>query len=111
MEKIRIRHEHPESVKLLEYKFPTMVPYLRHPPPTPPGVVNLASNPSLVQGISPENIILYGQSIGTVPTVDLASKFEVQSFIFLLSTVPSVPCFTGTSRKIHVGGGGLVNLG
>ena len=28
-------------------------------------------------GVSPENIILYGQSIGTVPTVDLASKFEV----------------------------------
>ena len=28
-------------------------------------------------GISPENIILYGQSIGTVPTVDLASRFEV----------------------------------
>ncbi|KAK3731449.1 hypothetical protein QZH41_013632 [Actinostola sp. cb2023] len=27
-------------------------------------------------GISPENIILYGQSIGTVPTVDLASRFE-----------------------------------
>lgn len=25
-------------------------------------------------GISPENIILYGQSIGTVPTVDLASR-------------------------------------
>lgn len=27
-------------------------------------------------GISPENIILYGQSIGTVPTIDLASRFE-----------------------------------
>lgn len=26
-------------------------------------------------GISPENIILYGQSIGTVPTVDLASRW------------------------------------
>ena len=31
-------------------------------------------------GISPENIILYGQSIGTVPTVDLASRFEVDHF-------------------------------
>ena len=31
-------------------------------------------------GISPENIILYGQSIGTVPTVDLASRFEVDLF-------------------------------
>ena len=28
-------------------------------------------------GVSPENIILYGQSIGTVPTVDLASRYEV----------------------------------
>ncbi|EDO45743.1 predicted protein [Nematostella vectensis] len=27
-------------------------------------------------GISPENIVLYGQSIGTVPTIDLASRFE-----------------------------------
>lgn len=26
--------------------------------------------------ITPENIILYGQSIGTVPTVDLASRYE-----------------------------------
>ena len=29
-------------------------------------------------GVSPENIILYGQSIGTVPTVDLASRYEVR---------------------------------
>lgn len=28
-------------------------------------------------GISPDKIILYGQSIGTVPTVDLASRYEV----------------------------------
>ena len=27
-------------------------------------------------GLSPENIILYGQSIGTVPTVHLASRYE-----------------------------------
>lgn len=32
-------------------------------------------------GISPENVILYGQSIGTVPTVDLASRFEVGAVI------------------------------
>ncbi|RWS23574.1 alpha/beta hydrolase-like protein [Leptotrombidium deliense] len=32
-------------------------------------------------GISPEHIILYGQSIGTVPTVDLASRFEVGAVI------------------------------
>jgi hypothetical protein len=30
-------------------------------------------------GVSPENIILYGQSIGTVPTVDLASRYEVNA--------------------------------
>lgn len=29
----------------------------------------------------PENIILYGQSIGTVPTVDLATRFEVGAVI------------------------------
>ena len=32
-------------------------------------------------GISPESIILYGQSIGTVPTIDLASRFEVGAVI------------------------------
>ncbi|KAK4337304.1 hypothetical protein RND71_043590 [Anisodus tanguticus] len=32
-------------------------------------------------GYSPEKIILYGQSIGTVPTVDLASKYEVAAVI------------------------------
>ncbi|XP_040581495.1 alpha/beta hydrolase domain-containing protein 17B [Lepeophtheirus salmonis] len=31
--------------------------------------------------VSPENIILYGQSIGTVPTVDLASRVEVGAVI------------------------------
>ena len=30
-------------------------------------------------GISPENVILYGQSIGTVPTVDLASRYSTFS--------------------------------
>lgn len=32
-------------------------------------------------GISPENVILYGQSIGTVPTVDLASRYEVGAVV------------------------------
>ena len=32
-------------------------------------------------GLSPENIILYGQSIGTVPTVDLAARYEVGAVI------------------------------
>lgn len=32
-------------------------------------------------GISPENIILYGQSIGTVPTIDLAARYQVGAVI------------------------------
>ncbi|KAI5644975.1 serine aminopeptidase, s33 domain-containing protein [Phthorimaea operculella] len=32
-------------------------------------------------GISPENVILYGQSIGTVPTVDLAARYEVGAVV------------------------------
>ncbi|XP_055548985.1 alpha/beta hydrolase domain-containing protein 17B-like isoform X2 [Wyeomyia smithii] len=32
-------------------------------------------------GVSPENIILYGQSIGTVPTVDLAARYDVGAVI------------------------------
>ncbi|CAM4518786.1 hypothetical protein R3I94_000878 [Phoxinus phoxinus] len=32
-------------------------------------------------GVTPENIILYGQSIGTVPTVDLASRYECAAVI------------------------------
>ena len=30
---------------------------------------------------SSENIVLYGQSIGTVPTIDLASRYEVRAVI------------------------------
>ncbi|XP_061894336.1 alpha/beta hydrolase domain-containing protein 17A isoform X2 [Entelurus aequoreus] len=32
-------------------------------------------------GVSPESIILYGQSIGTVPTVDLASRYECAAVV------------------------------
>uniref|UniRef100_A0A8C5V4T5 palmitoyl-protein hydrolase n=1 Tax=Microcebus murinus TaxID=30608 RepID=A0A8C5V4T5_MICMU len=32
-------------------------------------------------GISPDSIILYGQSIGTVPTVDLASRYECAAVV------------------------------
>lgn len=32
-------------------------------------------------GVAPENIILYGQSIGTVPTVDLATRYQVGAVI------------------------------
>ena len=37
-------------------------------------------------GVAPENIILYGQSIGTVPTVDLASKYQVEIDLILFTT-------------------------
>lgn len=32
-------------------------------------------------GVAPENIILYGQSIGTVPTIDLAARYECAAVI------------------------------
>ncbi|XP_031156848.1 alpha/beta hydrolase domain-containing protein 17C [Sander lucioperca] len=32
-------------------------------------------------GVPPENIILYGQSIGTVPTIDLAARYECAAVI------------------------------
>lgn len=32
--------------------------------------------PARRYGIRPENVIVYGQSIGTVPSVDLASRYE-----------------------------------
>ncbi|XP_051929715.1 alpha/beta hydrolase domain-containing protein 17A [Hippocampus zosterae] len=32
-------------------------------------------------GVNPESIILYGQSIGTVPTVDLASRYECAAVV------------------------------
>ncbi|KAG7258840.1 hypothetical protein CRUP_022940 [Coryphaenoides rupestris] len=38
-------------------------------------------------GISPENIILYGQSIGTVPTVDLASRYDIEKVSKITSPV------------------------
>ena len=41
-------------------------------------------------GISPENIILYGQSIGTVPTVDLASRYDSHSAPNWTRSIPRV---------------------
>lgn len=32
-------------------------------------------------GIRPENVIVYGQSIGTVPSVDLAARYESAAVI------------------------------
>ncbi|XP_006513567.1 alpha/beta hydrolase domain-containing protein 17A isoform X2 [Mus musculus] len=37
--------------------------------------------PGARYGISPDSIILYGQSIGTVPTVDLASRYECAAVV------------------------------
>lgn len=43
--------------------------------------MKIYQNQSFRYGITPENIILYGQSIGTVPTVDLATRYEVGAVI------------------------------
>ncbi|CAG01607.1 unnamed protein product, partial [Tetraodon nigroviridis] len=38
-------------------------------------------SPTARYGIRPENVIVYGQSIGTVPSVDLASRYESAAVI------------------------------
>ena len=38
---------------------------------------------------NPENVVLYGQSIGTVPTVDLASRYEDLAAVVLHSPLMS----------------------
>lgn len=40
-----------------------------------------APAPAPRYGISPDSIVLYGQSIGTVPTVDLASRYECAAVV------------------------------
>lgn len=45
--------------------------HCRPPDPAPPARY----------GISPDSIVLYGQSIGTVPTVDLASRYECAAVV------------------------------
>ncbi|TTJ69865.1 Semaphorin-6B [Bagarius yarrelli] len=45
------------------------------------GCMYIRCAPTARYGISPEHIILYGQSIGTVPTVDLASRYECAAVI------------------------------
>lgn len=43
--------------------------------------MKVSGQTALMYGVSPENIIFYGQSIGTVPTVDLASRYECAAVI------------------------------
>ncbi|KAB0350431.1 hypothetical protein FD755_019454, partial [Muntiacus reevesi] len=52
-------------------------------PSSKPSIKTLFADSSYKKtyGVSPENIILYGQSIGTVPTVDLASRYECAAVI------------------------------
>lgn len=47
----------------------------------PPGLLLTLPLLSVRYGISPDSIILYGQSIGTVPTVDLASRYECAAVV------------------------------
>lgn len=49
-------------------------------------------------GISPSNIILYGQSIGTVPTVDLASKYDCAGVILHAPLMSGMRVAFNTSR-------------
>ncbi|KAB0351383.1 hypothetical protein FD754_016240 [Muntiacus muntjak] len=45
------------------------------------GLGSLINSWIAMYGRSPENIILYGQSMGTAPTVDLASRYECAAVI------------------------------
>ena len=49
-------------------------------------------------GITSDKIILYGQSIGTVPTVDLASRFEVAAIILHSPLMSGFRIFKQTKR-------------
>lgn len=49
-------------------------------------------------GVSPENIILYGQSIGTVPTVDLAAKYQVGAVVLHSALMSGVRILVKTKR-------------
>ncbi len=49
-------------------------------------------------GISPSNIILYGQSIGTVPTVDLASKYDCGGVVLHAPLMSGMRVAFNTSR-------------
>lgn len=49
-------------------------------------------------GISPSNIILYGQSIGTVPTVDLASKYDCAGVVLHAPLMSGMRVAFNTSR-------------
>lgn len=62
-------------------------------------------------GVTPENIILYGQSIGTVPTIDLAARYECAAVILhsplmsgLRVAFPDTRktyCFDAFPRSVH----------
>ena len=49
-------------------------------------------------GISPSNIILYGQSIGPVPTIDLASKYDCAGVILHAPLMSGMRVAFNTSR-------------
>jgi len=49
-------------------------------------------------GISPENIILYGQSIGTAATIDLASRYEVGAVILHSPLMSGIRVLFSTKR-------------
>ncbi|XP_032829750.1 alpha/beta hydrolase domain-containing protein 17B [Petromyzon marinus] len=52
-------------------------------------------------GISPENVILYGQSIGTVPTVDLASRYECAAVVLHSPLMSGMRVAFPDTKKTH----------
>lgn len=51
--------------------------------------------------MSPENIILSGQSIGTLPTVDLASLYECAAIILHSPLMSGLPVAFPDTRKTY----------
>lgn len=52
-------------------------------------------------GVTPENIILYGQSIGTVPTIDLAARYECAAVILHSPLMSGLRVAFPSTRKTY----------
>lgn len=60
---------------------------------------NFEYSTTLFAGVPPEKVILYGQSIGTVPSVDLASRQHVAALILHSPLMSGMRvAFPGTQR-------------
>lgn len=52
-------------------------------------------------GVNPEDIILYGQSIGTVPTIDLATRYKVGAVVLHSPLMSGLRVACPDTRKIY----------